>query len=402
MSRKLLVLLGAGASFGYGPTTQWLTEQLLAPNSGVPGVQLFRRIARMISRERERKAKEALFLPLDRGSPNFEEIIQVVDEVLSLTTRDDSLIAPFVQIEQAVRPSARTLGRYSRYASEARHFILRQTKRCCDQSNDPSERPLVKALTTLADRAWLRVMSLNYDDLPAASGVDFLTGFMDKAEGGGFQTFQQPYPWPEDRNLWCQLHGSLLFRVKYVGGQAQIVRYRSSKNADRQRWINHTLLYQDDHQGVLSPMITGLRKSDAIQDDPFATYAHQLRAEAFSCDRWLIIGYGGGDFHINRILSQAKEYWFRSGRPLRIVVVGYLGYDQTLSFGDLIIGMADAEPMLRRSLWLFDEADPDFDMDAVCRPRQVSRCGTMLALSLDGVDWASSQGLSQVVSFLRL
>ena len=115
----------------------------------------------------------------------------------------------------------------------------------------------------------------------------------------GIRDFFRTQEWPEDIHTWCQLHGSVLFRLKR-SEETAIVRYPNARAAARQRWVDNAdrYSYQDGHKSGLSPIITGLRKTDAILNEPFATYSHRLRTEAASCDRWLIIGYGGGDPHI--------------------------------------------------------------------------------------------------------
>jgi hypothetical protein len=400
MLPKLLIVLGAGASSGYGPSTRWLTERLLAPRAGTEGALLFRRINQVLKRRRARRRRETEASLAIIPDPNFEELIQAVDDVL--THMDgDSLLGPFMQFNESLKPLKPDPDRYGRYASRARQFILRETKRYCGRSPNRHERPLVKALAALAPRSWLRLMSLNYDDLPAAAGLDFHTGFVD--DGGPYQRFQPPNRWPDDQHVWCQLHGSLFFRVK-PDQDPGIVRYPDLRAAARQPWIDNAdwRPYQDGHRAGLSPMITGLRKADAILDEPFATYAHRLRAEALSCDRWLIIGYGGGDPHINAVLSQAKDHWARSGRPYRILVVGYYAERFETALSTLVFQGDTLDWEDLRSIWLFDEKDCDMSRERMFRPYSVSRWTKELGLTLDGVDWAMGDGLSAVTRFLAI
>ena len=312
-----------------------------------------------------------------------------------------SLLGPFVSLNDALDPLKPAAKRFSFYASRARKFIVQETNRCCEKSLDRNNRPMVNALAELAERSRLRLMSLNYDDLPAASGIQFFTGFV--ADDAPYQRFVTTPAWPEDQHTWCQLHGSVLFRVK-SHAEHGIVRYPNSRAAARQKWVDNAdwYRYQDGHKSGLSPIITGLRKTDAILSEPFATYAHRLRVEASSCDRWLIIGYGGGDPHINHLLSQARAQWQKSGQKHRVIVVGYYEQQFATPFSTLVFQGDALDWEGVGSIWLFEEEDYDPSKERMFRPRRVSKWTDELALTLDGVDWAMGPGLSEIIKFLEI
>jgi len=67
-------------------------------------------------------------------------------------------------------------------------------------------------------------------------------------------------------------------------------------------------------------MITGYRKGEKILVEPYAGYYHYFRNEAFRSPNWLILGYGGGDPHINSVLTSASDFW---GNKLRAFVCNY-------------------------------------------------------------------------------
>lgn len=81
---------------------------------------------------------------------------------------------------------------------------------------------------------------------------------------------------------------------------------------------------QDGRALPLAPMITGLRKADLVLERPYGTYLHVFRDHLLSTPRWLIIGYGFGDRHINRALQQAWSNWNQRDEFHRAVVVNYL------------------------------------------------------------------------------
>jgi hypothetical protein len=59
-------------------------------------------------------------------------------------------------------------------------------------------------------------------------------------------------------------------------------------------------------------MITGLRKSEELVYEPFASYYHHFRTTAFDSTRWLLIGYGAKDMHINQVLKVALSFHSRN------------------------------------------------------------------------------------------
>jgi hypothetical protein len=170
---KLLVVLGAGASHGYGPSTEFLTKRILAPAAGTAGALLFRRVRSVLKRNAKRKSFHGDLA----FEPNFEEIVQTVDDIASLLEGGDSMLTPFVELSSALKPLKPTRKNYVRYASRARKFILQETKRFCDRALIGRESALVKGIAALASCSRLRIMSLNYDDLVGAAGIDFFTGF---------------------------------------------------------------------------------------------------------------------------------------------------------------------------------------------------------------------------------
>ncbi len=402
---RLLVLLGAGASYNYGPTTDWLTRSLLATDSGIEGEAVFRLVDETLKRKLTRTDAWG---NRERFEPNFEQIIQAVDDIATHLpskfgrSEFSPLLGPFISLSRSISALHPDREVYTRYASRAREFIVRATKRHCDQAASPRQHPCVLALNALSQRARIRLFSVNYDDLPAASGIDFYTGFVDNH--GAAQVFRPVHPWPEDRHIWCQLHGSVLFRVRLrktdVGRYPEIVRYAHRREVARRKWIDVDWgEFQDRHIAPVAPIITALRKADAMQREPYADYNHVFRSDALSCERWLIIGYGGGDHHINNLLSQARRYWRESGRNHRVLVVGKTPMDRR---GFSLFGAMEQRPEsgLGMEMWLFDEES--YELDRWVRPRHVSQINASLGVSLDGVEWAMGDGLQSVMNFLKL
>src|SRR6185436_4938975 len=140
---KLLVLLGAGASHGYGPSTAWLTRRLLAARSGPRGAPLLRLVHQGLRAFLSHRTLQGL---RETVEPNFEEIIQAVDEIAGHAPspatifdpgRAESLLSPFVTLKPSLKRLRPQQERYRRYASRAREFVVRQPIRYCVGAPDP-------------------------------------------------------------------------------------------------------------------------------------------------------------------------------------------------------------------------------------------------------------------------
>jgi hypothetical protein len=129
---------------------------------------------------------------------------------------------------------------------------------------------------------------------------------------------------PQAQDLNIQLHGSVHFGMEAgnLDGVTRLRRYDDIQEA-RRSWGISTgpSRAQDDHILPVVPMITGRRKADMMLLEPFGSYFHYFRQAAMTTPRWLIIGYGGGDFHVNAILATAAEKW---GDDLRVVICNHL------------------------------------------------------------------------------
>lgn len=75
----------------------------------------------------------------------------------------------------------------------------------------------------------------------------------------------------------------------------------------------------DGGEVKLSPIITGLDKLARIQSAPFNYYYSSLAHDLMESEYVIVAGYGMGDIHINKWITQA-----RLGNPnLKIIIVDY-------------------------------------------------------------------------------
>lgn len=88
---------------------------------------------------------------------------------------------------------------------------------------------------------------------------------------------------------------------------------------------------------VVPSIITGGRKSDKIQEEPFSFYYNELMGKMSNednlCDELYIIGYGFGDEHINHAISERLRGANRkqNPRPVKLVIIDFANTDEDKS-----------------------------------------------------------------------
>lgn len=218
-------------------------------------------------------------------------------------------------------------------ASDACTYILdtfAEKEKAAKEQGVLNSEPLNEFLKKLSCDKYLRLYTLNYDTLPLHSGIDFVSGFRKRESSSTAESF---YPTEIKtayrKNLFCQLHGSNRFGYNVgsqTGAQGLIVRFPDHQSALHNRYTtlagNHYT--QDGIENLSQLMITGLRKADAILHEPFATYFSQLFEDLVNSDTILIVGYSGGDTHVNQIFKRAHAYREEMGLKTKMIWVGYV------------------------------------------------------------------------------
>ena len=140
-----------------------------------------------------------------------------------------------------------------------------------------------------------RIYTLNYDTWLTTNA-----GYYDGFENGNFES-DKVY---SNRDIDCHynLHGS--------------VRWRPNIDEDRIEKLNHVVDvfgygtgdYQTiNRQPIIpSPIITGYNKSSRLDLKPYIAIHHSFLSDILQSDYLLVVGYGGGDPHINEIINTFK------------------------------------------------------------------------------------------------
>jgi hypothetical protein len=344
---KLFVLLGAGASIPYFPGTGQITTELRKwdtyrepPLTGADSSRVWLEI--MDKKSTARPYYEALFQFAKVGFSepdkhlHFERLVQIALQLETFTMTEKAvdeyrpLLGPFVGFRENVGhfdlPAMNSI-----IASDSCVHILdliadRHNPTFEDELRNCSLNGFLNDLIGKKIRS--RLFSLNYDTLPLYSSLNFETGF-EQRDSGAFEVFspRRLFDW-EGEHLYCQLHGSTLFGYPSKDRDHEslpglIARYPDVQTARKNRAMKTGKGHrQDGSPAATNLMITGLRKADDILSEPYASYFHRLFNEMISADAWLIVGYGGGDTHVNHCIKRAQHILRQRQQHLRMAWIG--------------------------------------------------------------------------------
>ncbi len=143
------------------------------------------------------------------------------------------------------------------------------------------------------DKRWYkRVYTLNYDTW-INQHLDYWDGF----DNGEFNTkkIMKSY----DFNCHYNLHGSVRWRphineagIEKLNGIVNVMGYGTSDQTD-----------QGNHPLIKTPIITGYNKAARLTSMPYLALHHAFLTDILNSDYLIVIGYGGADPHVNKMLS---------------------------------------------------------------------------------------------------
>lgn len=337
--RRVLLLVGAGASVPLFPSTDeltialrkdrtWLWPSSCNPDSLFPAKQggasrvgFFEGLVQFVES-----------VP-SHPSVNFEDLIEFVETVADVRqgaaypTYDPA--GWFVRQVYPGMPST-PIGffegnRLRTVTQDARLVLLRTIYRyACQHASSFGSAALNVFLQQLTRVAAVHVASLNYDNLLDGAGIKLDSGF--RPQGGEPYRVFRPGAlgsarWSSTRVLVMPLHGSVHFGLAVHGNGIEVVWFEDLETAQQSFAAGVQMRAgQRDRQDLYPLMITGRRKAAATQALPFSTYLSKLRQSADEAGTWVLVGYGGGDTHINVLLSQVLTGRLRQGRAPRVLL----------------------------------------------------------------------------------
>lgn len=312
--RHLTLLTGAGASlYACAPSTSDLTAAVARGEAGGEILHALQGI---------------------HSGANFEDVLHVLEE-LELFADPGLRSRPARSLKPFLAPG-NVLATYDWLALRRARFDVLQAIRdeiSCIQYED--SQPLYDWLRPFVDDCDVYWFTLNYDVL-ADIVIDRLSRDAEKPWYDGFgpplgQFRPDQYARAEDRfgpiHLWlAHLHGSVRFAYRdgdkrmAHGPPFEIVLAPSvEKAADNWRCYHARALAEEPIElGAISPIISGLRKSDKLDARPYSNYLHKFAQALSGSPDLLIIGYGGSDPHITSWLRQFIDIHLARARVIEV------------------------------------------------------------------------------------
>ena len=187
----------------------------------------------------------------------------------------------------------------------------------------------------LASNAKLDIITLNYDTCIEQCLSAFDDGFSERIcvedlnSRYGYR-FHPEKLQNSKKNKVMHLHGCINYGMggllgcnKYEFNDSfyDLYKYNSYEEASR-HWFGHSNpSTQAGEELYTGAIITGLRKTEKILDNPYMSYHYEFQYALRHNKSLLIIGYSNSDEYINAELMRMKQY---HGNKCRIVVISYM------------------------------------------------------------------------------
>jgi len=148
------------------------------------------------------------------------------------------------------------------------------------------------------------------------------------------------------------------------------------------------------------PMISGFKKTDYILWEPFGTYWGAFRRAATLSPLWLIVGYGGGDPHVNACLQSAMLQSVSIGHVQGMQHAFVIDYFHDLKDHLLDLHMEHPVGKVLAEKFFIPWASADIlssrshqylQKGNLFRKNSFNRIAKHLSVSLDGTDWGMSE-----------
>ncbi|GJD32713.1 hypothetical protein PMNALOAF_3990 [Methylobacterium adhaesivum] len=331
--RKLLIVVGAGASLDFGlPSVSDVDRILdaraaaLYPLASDPTSNLYRYCRNEIDAYYKASPKPAL-----RNWTNFEEVLYQLN-LLSPYFGDPSHVRGSNALLSPVDlPDVLVSGAKRAVDSD---IIKSLTSALIDELVDSfidkcSNLPSIKSreiaevnnfLSVLRKEFDVGIMTLNYDNVFEQADPNLFTGF-DPATG----VFDASSVFA--RGQWdfvYHLHGSIHFAMTGTSSAMHGITWRKIPTKDAAVHASGRNL-QDTAEGTdypISPIVAGYGKTNQTLRQPFRTYFAQANRIIHEADALMFIGYGFGDLHLNAVFSDI------SNRRRPTLVVDWASNDQ--------------------------------------------------------------------------
>jgi len=365
MFPKIVVVLGAGASWGIAPSTPELTGILR--RMWIPVTDNYRSC-------RYNDSARRVFDELDPdGKKQFEELLAMALTMAESPspTYDESWTTAFGQGSQRIALEI---------VNKMKNYQVTGVKASS-----------VKLLNVLADHP-MTIASLNWDDLPLGSNGSWYDGYNHDVDQSVFDPeFLWEFPDHHHRLLW--LHGSIHFNrpsVKDLMDNPVDFAFRWFKNPDEAvyGWVQGL---ERDPMGNLVPqlpVVLGSHKPAQMFMRPFFDYWGALYQDVLKTEILVIAGYSGNDLHLNTLLAEALRY-----NPKLRDIIWINKFNGSLDVADRFLGQT--LPVIFRDVdYLFMSLNPLDSIDGFQVVQEARGRKTWVALQ--GIDTVVTNWLDQL------
>lgn len=170
--------------------------------------------------------------------------------------------------------------------------------------------------------------NLNYDDLFERE-YDWVDGYDPTTECAEFDRSAYAAARSRGDHIMSHLHGSIHFgyapaearRPDGKGPPREVVRYRDCSSAQASLHSPPTPTYTDDAIDDAAPIVSGANKVMKFTTAPYSYYYAALQQAAQTNDRFLFLGYGFADPHVNNWVLEAIQH--HGSENVRAAVIDY-------------------------------------------------------------------------------
>jgi hypothetical protein len=333
--RKLLIIIGAGASQEFGmPSVIKIDEFLkeIAQNEmqliDEPDKNLYSWVHEMLRNYRLQNIRNRI-----DETTNFESVLFTIQYISSLLTDREwqnfnNLISPFInlidfpKISRFKKIQSASGSDFSYLHSFLVDKLLSSIRiKCKDLSTTRhNELNLLADFFSVLKKDFnLGVINLNYDNVILSALPDLNTGFDLFSGEFSREKLYNSSAW----NFCYHIHGSVHFDMK---GGKDTEMHKIFWNSDlssrfSQNSSGRNSIYTSEGIHHLnSSIITGLDKSNQILREPFTSYFMQLDRAVYDSDSILFIGYGFKDLHLNRIFPFIR---YDNSKNRKVVIIDF-------------------------------------------------------------------------------
>ena len=326
---KLLVLLGAGSSIPYGMPSvgqidelmkRWSSEWELSPSKH-SNADVFNVLW---------KASESYYAANHYGiRPNYERLLGEMTALAnwlspppfgSPTIKAIGGCAPVGALEWLHDSSDEFAGRKLVLSQQA--FLLEKLadhmRDCCrgDILTSPGFSDYIEFFSRLREHFDIGIYNLNYDTVASIAWPEAFKGFDDLG-------FFDPLTVVR-RQTWgfiYHLHGSVHHCISHKLARPWIIWKDNLDEQFTDRGIPPADMAQDSRAIPLTTLISGGFKQEQLLAEPYQTFYSTLARHVHEANVILIVGYGFGDLHVNRVIQNRFDLPDRGDRRYPKVVV---------------------------------------------------------------------------------